>query len=57
MNTTVKDVMLTKEALGDEPAYSEHAAKLMYDRRVKRFPVTDENGAAGWRGSGYGRAP
>jgi CBS-domain-containing membrane protein len=22
----------------------EHAAKLMYDRRVKRLPVTDENG-------------
>jgi CBS domain-containing protein len=49
--------MLNKEALIDEPGVMttavvavrpddtvEHAAKLMYDRAVKRLPVTDESG-------------
>jgi len=41
---TAGDLMTTAVAAVRPDDTVEHAAKLMYDRRVKRLPVTDENG-------------
>jgi CBS domain-containing protein len=41
---TAGDLMTTAVVAVRPDDTVEHAAKLMYDRRVKRLPVTDENG-------------
>jgi CBS domain-containing protein len=41
---TAGDLMTTAVVAVRPEDTVEHAAKLMYDRRVKRLPVTDENG-------------
>src|SRR6266487_3278558 len=41
---TAGDLMTTTVVAVRPDDTVEHAAKLMYDRRVKRLPVTDENG-------------
>jgi CBS domain-containing protein len=41
---TAGDLMTTAVVAVRPDDTIEHAAKLMYDRRVKRLPVTDENG-------------
>ena len=41
---TAGDLMTTAVVAVHPEDTVEHAAKLMYDRRVKRLPVTDENG-------------
>src|SRR6266700_8083325 len=41
---TAGDLMTTAVVAVRPEDSVEHAAKLMYDRRVKRLPVTDENG-------------
>src|SRR6266704_297870 len=41
---TAADLMTTAVVAVRPEDTVEHAAKLMYDRRVKRLPVTDENG-------------
>src|SRR4029077_1955933 len=41
---TAGDLMTTAVVAASTDDTVEHAAKLMYDRRVKRLPVTDENG-------------
>jgi CBS domain-containing protein len=41
---TAGDLMTTAVVAVHPDDTVEHAAKLMYDRRVKRLPVTDENG-------------
>jgi CBS domain-containing protein len=41
---TAGDLMTTAVVAVRPDDTAEHAAKLMYDRRVKRLPVTDENG-------------
>jgi len=41
---TAGDLMTTTVVAVRPEDTVEHAAKLMYDRRVKRLPVTDENG-------------
>src|SRR5256886_2066189 len=41
---TAGDLMTTAVVAVGPDGTVEHAAKVMYDRRVKRLPVTDENG-------------
>ena len=41
---TAGDLMTTAVVAVRPQDTAEHAARLMYDRRVKRLPVTDENG-------------
>jgi CBS domain-containing protein len=49
---TAGDLMTTAVVAVRPDDTVEHAAKLMYDRGVKRLPVTDENGA--WPASSAG---